>query len=203
MASGSSLGPNFTVTVTDSTDHTDQHGPWGQHGSWIPKLPQMVAQILDIPMALVVMWVMDVNTDPLCSRTTDLDMALGSSPGLESPWSGGKQVTNSSPLVTTFSSSDLCLTLPHTPFSLSLSLPFLNHIFTHHNGAHLSGACLAGWVCGCLWADMILRTQFALWTSFTCLSCISLLCFVHLLFCYFSTNFVYFIMKLFLLSRLL
>lgn len=33
MASGSSLGPNFIVTVTGSTDHTDQHGPWGQHGS--------------------------------------------------------------------------------------------------------------------------------------------------------------------------
>ncbi|KAL6031530.1 hypothetical protein STEG23_032548, partial [Scotinomys teguina] len=30
-----------------------------------------------IPMALLATWVIDVNTDSCCSRTTDADMALG------------------------------------------------------------------------------------------------------------------------------
>lgn len=97
----------------------------------------MVVQILDIPMALVAM----------CQHRPSLQQDHGprhgprQQPRTGKTWSGGNQVTNISPLVTTFSSSDLCLTLSHIPSSLSLSLTI--YLFIRMDPPIW---CLPGWV---------------------------------------------------------
>lgn len=70
-------------------------------------------------MATVAKWITDVNKDSGCSRTTDPDMALGSSPGLDATLVlGDKQAFSMNPFLTALPS----LTSTHKPFH-SYSLP--------------------------------------------------------------------------------
>ena len=48
----------------------------GQHGFWTPKCPEVVAQTLGIPVAVVATWVIDISY----IRIKDPDIALGCKP---------------------------------------------------------------------------------------------------------------------------
>lgn len=95
----------------------------------------MAAESLASSWPLMVTGVMDINTDPGCSRVTDPDMTLSCRPG---------------PNVTMFlggSTSHPQQPLPSPPPSLlpiclSLALPFLHHIVAHNNGTRQACECL-------------------------------------------------------------
>lgn len=131
-------GPNSTDINTDPgcsramnpdmahIGHSDKHGPSGVIVLGPPKWLEVVAQTPGIPMALVAIWVMDVNTDPGCSRTSD--PALRSSPNLNVFLVlGDKQATNTSPFLIGLDALELPLTT-----APELFCPFLSHFSTRY-----------------------------------------------------------------------
>lgn len=63
------------------SQHQREGGETAQLGPETSPWPQVVVQITDIHMALIVTQATDINTEPRCSRTTDLDVVLTGSIG--------------------------------------------------------------------------------------------------------------------------
>ncbi|KAK7821257.1 hypothetical protein U0070_000203 [Myodes glareolus] len=80
-AFGSNPGLDNSVVPDNREVYSDQHGPGSstapghthEHRLW----PRPRARL----WPLVATWAMDINTDPDCESTTDLDMVLGHTPG--------------------------------------------------------------------------------------------------------------------------
>lgn len=65
----------------------------------------------------------------------DLDITLGSSPGLDVTMAPGSKQASHISLVPAFATSDLLLSTGDEPVCLFLCLPISHHTFAHHNGA--------------------------------------------------------------------
>lgn len=85
-AFGSNPGLDNSVVPDNREVHSDQHDPGSstapghtyEHRLW----PRPRARL----WPLVATWAMNINTDPDCERTTDLDMVLGHTLAQMSPW---------------------------------------------------------------------------------------------------------------------
>lgn len=141
-----------------SADHSDQYGPMVPvvaQALGTPKWPQVAAwHPRDLGDNMVM-----VNADPNCGRTTDSDMALGSSPCHDATLAvGGKQVsipTHSLPP----SLLQSCLFPQHMNHSVPLFLHISNTLVCHKAPIRLVPH-------GCFKTGQTMRTRTALWAPF-------------------------------------